>query len=543
MSAIREYAHDVLRRARVPMEPLDYVVDWLDQPRRHKVYPNTTMVPLPAPADEPGELLAGEVRPDAGPFDVGALSNMLANSYGITGRRLAIHTNEDVGGLPYYRTATWSRGTANGGGLYPLEVTLISGPSSPLRPGVYGYASAHHGLTQLASGDVSARIADALAAAGHESNTDQYLVVSVKFWKNAFKYNTFCYHVVSMDVGALLGTWRLWAAANGRRLRVFQWFDEQAVNDVLGVDGVSEGAFAVVALTPERPAAEYGSPGAPKAHTVTQESERSQTIRTFDRIELVHKATAAEATLPHRVPVCSGSSQLSPMAVPLGRAAEPRRRQSDALRMRRSSFGRFADTTPLGKDALHHILRAGAEALGVADEFARAPLTRLAVFVNHVEGVSPGSYTFHPESGSLDPIKLGAHGLLLQRSYFLQNYNLEQAAAVVVVLAKPFSIMDIAGDRGYRVVNAAVGSIAQQLYTAAAAVDVGAGAALGFDNVGLLEALGGPTDATSREVGTDVTTEWPMLIVAIGNERPSQANFSTVMYAHAQAPQQERGES
>lgn len=530
MSIVRDYLHDVLRRARVPMEPFDYEVDWVDQPRRHKVYPRTAMIPLPAPEDEGNESVAGGESDEGRPFAIGALSAMLANSYGITGRRLAIHTNEDVGGLPYYRTATWSRGTANGGGLYPLEVTLVSGPAADLTPGIYGYATAHHGLTRLATGDASTRIHAALAAAGYVSDADQYLVVSVKFWKNAFKYNTFSYHVVSMDVGALLGTWRLWARANGRAIQIFQWFDEDAVNDVIGVDGIGEGVFAVVALGPASTTSTLEETSTLKLRASNEESERSHSVRTFDRIELVHKETAAGATAPRGIPA-RGGAEVAHRGAPLAPPTVPTLTQSEAFRARRSSFGRFADNKPLAPGQLHAVLEAGSELLGVADEFLNeAPLTRLAVFVNHVDGIEPGSYWFDPPTGSLLPIELGPHGLLLQRSYFLQNYNLEQAAAVIVVTAKPFLVMDVAGDRGYRVVNAAVGSVAQQIYTTAASLGIGAGAALGFDNIGLLEALNGPQDAVSREVGIGPEVEWPMLIVAVGNERAAQADFRAVLY-------------
>ncbi len=56
---------------------------------------------------------------------------MLKDSYGLTGRRLGVQANTDLAGLPYYHHANWSRGTAGGGGLYPVSVHWASGPPVP----------------------------------------------------------------------------------------------------------------------------------------------------------------------------------------------------------------------------------------------------------------------------------------------------------------------------------------------------------------------------------------------------------------------------
>lgn len=76
------------------------------------------------------------------------------------------------------------------------------------------------------------------------------------------------------------------------------------------------------------------------------------------------------------------------------------------------------------------------------------------------------------------------------------------------------AVLDAVGDRGYRLVNATVGAIAQTVYTAASAVHTGCGVALGFDNLSYAE-----------ELGLEATGEAPLLIMMIGNERPAPADF------------------
>lgn len=215
MSYAHAYADAVMRRGRVPMEPADFVPDWADRPRKGKFHPGAEHFPLPDSAAlatatvQKG--LFGEVGDGA--FTLPLLGGMLQDSYGLTGRRLAVQANSDLGTLPLYPHANWSRGTASGGGLYPIGVHWVAGPSGPLTPGVYHYSTPHHSMQRLLAGDVSGEVRAALGDPTDGSDTDQFLVLGVKFWQNAFKYNSFSYHVVTMDIGALLQTWRIWARA------------------------------------------------------------------------------------------------------------------------------------------------------------------------------------------------------------------------------------------------------------------------------------------------------------------------------------------
>ncbi|MFD9130376.1 nitroreductase, partial [Kitasatospora sp. NPDC059571] len=221
MGYAHEYAAAVMQRARHPMEPADFVPDWSDRPRKEKYYPGADTLPLPQ-GDYPASATvaralaaSGVAAAGDGAFSLPLLSGMLLDSYGLTGRRLAVQANSDLGGLPLHTQANWSRGTASGGGLYPVETTWVCGPGGPLVPGVYRYSPAHHAVQRLLAGDVSGEVRAALGGAAGTADTDQFLVLGVKFWQNSFKYNSFCYHAVSMDVGALLQTWRMWAGGRG----------------------------------------------------------------------------------------------------------------------------------------------------------------------------------------------------------------------------------------------------------------------------------------------------------------------------------------
>ncbi|MFG3585850.1 SagB family peptide dehydrogenase [Streptomyces sp. NPDC047990] len=522
MGYAHEYATAVMRRGRVPMEPADFVPDWSDRPRKGKFFPGAQSVPLPdggcAEDATLGRGLFG--RAGTGAFTLPLLGAMLRDSYGLTGRRLAVQANTDLGSLPFYSHANWSRGTASGGGLYPIGVHWISGASGPLTPGVHYYDTPHHRLTRLLSGDVSAEVRAALGDLEEAAGTDQFLVLGVTFWQNSFKYNSFCYHAVTMDIGALVQTWRMWARAHGLHLGTALWFDEPRLGRLLGLDPEEDGVFAVVPLRWDGAAPEVPAPPTPGAAVRRLPDEKSRRVLSFPTLRHIHTATLAGAddrpaagVLDGALAAPAGPGERVPLPEPTPLEVPVRR----ALRERRSSFGRFTSAEPLDAARLAVVLRA-AVAAGTLDSDTEsaggAPLARLCVFVNHVRDVPAGLYEYDRDTGELVLMRTGDHGAFLQQNYFLANYNVEQAAAVLVPVARTHAVLDAVGDRGYRLVNAVVGAVAQAVYTTASAAGTGCGVALGFDSVSFEERLG------LAERG-----EIPLLIMMIGHERSRSADY------------------
>ncbi|MFJ8580836.1 SagB family peptide dehydrogenase [Micromonospora sp. NPDC093277] len=521
------YATAILRRGREPMPPADFTPNWADAPRRGKYYPAATAFPLPAAPEVTAGLdsaLAGPADADE-PFTLSLLAGMLHHSYGLLGRRLGIQANTDLAALPSYAHANWHRGTASGGGLYPCSVYWVAGPGAGVSPGVYHYAHTHHAMRRLLAGDVTARVN---AAVGPRTPASQFLIIGVKYWQNAFKYNNFSYHAVSMDVGTVLQTWRLWAGAQGLRIRPILWFDQAALADLLGLAPDDEALFAVVPLTwaaatPEvgrDPVAATPQPALDTVRVRHTDQERSRTLIGFDTLRRINRRTAAAAD--ERPPVGALAAAAAHPApadgtrVPLPDPQPMEMPVSTALTRRRSSFGRFAASRPMPAEQLAALLRATAATTIPCeiDGDADGPLAKVYAFVNHVVGVPAGGYGYDPDTHTLVRVTSGPPGDFLQRNYFLANYNLEQAAVVLVPTVRTHAVLDATGDRGYNLVNATIGAISQTFYTAAAALQLGAGVALGFDNVSYVE-----------ELGLADTGEFPLLIMLAGDERAGLGDY------------------
>ncbi|MFE0046047.1 nitroreductase family protein [Streptomyces albireticuli] len=525
MGFAHEYAAAIMHRGRIPMEPADFVPDWSDRPRKGKFYPGAESLPLPDGAlPDPGATVQEGVFASSGPrdepFTLPLLGGMLLDSYGRLGRRLGVQANTDLPSLPLYTDANWYRGTASGGGLYPVTVYWVNGPGGPLTPGVHHYSTTHHAMQRLLTGDVSGEVRESL---GNGTRADQFLVLGVKFWQNAFKYNSFCMHAVSMDVGAALQTWRIWARARGLRIEPALWFDEERLARLLGVDVAEEGIFAVVPLSWEGTRDDALAPapaaGGPAPRVRRTESERSRRVITFETVRRVQAATVAHAT-DRPAPGALAPAVALPAGeggrVPLPEAPPLTMGVREALRRRRSSFGRFDAREPLSAGQLAAILAAAASASvgGDAADPGGPPLAKLYVFVNHVAGVAPGAYEYVADDHALRLVKPGPPGAFLQENYFLSNYNLEQAGAVVVPAVRTAAVLDAVGDRGLRLVNATVGAVAQTFYTTASALGLGGGVALGFDTVSFVE-----------ELDLAGSGEAPLLIMLVGHERPGSADF------------------
>lgn len=192
-----------------------------------------------------------------------------------------------------------------------------------------------------------------------------------------------------------------------------------------------------------------------------------------------------------------------------------------ALRTRRSSFGRFSAWPALTPAELSALL-AAAETGGQLDSDVEEPdgasLIRLYACVNHVESTAPGIYVYESRERSLSLVKSGAPGSFVQSAYQMDNYNVEQAAAVIVVTVRTDAVLGALGDRGYRLLAAAAGAAAQAVYTACAAAGLGCGAALGLD-----------PPAYIAELDLARSGELPLLIMMVGRERPGSAAFRAEM--------------
>ncbi|MFL6128790.1 MAG: hypothetical protein ACJ73E_06975 [Mycobacteriales bacterium] len=484
-----------------------------DRPRTAKFFPGTDFVPL-ASTDYPADasVQAGLTRPGGTDrFTLPLLGGLLLDSYGLLGWRLG--SRAGTGPAPGYPQACWSRGTASGGDLYPISVYWAAGPSGPLLPGLYHYSPGRHGLDRLLAGDVAAEVRE--AAGGPE--TDHFLLLGVQFWQHSFEYGSRSYQVAAMDTGALLQTWRTWAHARGLLVEPVLWFDEPRLTRLLGVDPAREGLFAVIPLRWSGVPDDCDPPVGPRVRR--SDACPSRTLPDLEPVGALHASTVDARVRPDR----SALDGAGPPAVPAGgeRVALPAPAPLDmdvrtALRSRRNGPGRFTGQLPTTQPQLAAVLAAAAAGAELPTDVTGPgrPLASLHVVVNHVEGITPGSYRYVPATGELRLVAAGSPAGFLRRTCSPGGGDLEQAGVVLVPAVRTGAVLAAAGDRGHRLVTALVGASCQAVQLATAALGLACGTALGFDAVSYV-----------RELGLARTGEIPLLLLMVGPQGAPPGDF------------------
>jgi SagB-type dehydrogenase family enzyme len=103
----------------------------------------------------------------------------------------------------------------SGGGLHELQLYLIVATVSGLEPGMYRYDGWDHALEPVAPFDAAVRLMARQAAAsiGMTGLPQAVLVISARFGRTMWKYQSMAYALVLKNVGVLMGSMYLVAAA------------------------------------------------------------------------------------------------------------------------------------------------------------------------------------------------------------------------------------------------------------------------------------------------------------------------------------------
>ena len=534
----KDYAQAVFERSTKQMKPYNFIPNFSDQPSRFKTYLDVERVALPT--DFPRKLASmaeileriGTPQTESLDISLDAVSTLLQFAHGALNRRVGVTWNHDAKRLAVYSGSTFAygRGTPSGGGMYPTEIYWASGPNGTLMPGLYHYDNGHHALERLLTGDVTRRIQAAVFEHPSAMKTDQFLLIALNFWKNSFKYNSFCYHVITQDLGALLCSLRLIATGFHSDLQPILWYQDGEINQLLGLEKAYENVFAIVPLPAK---AQVDVSFRVKQHIpvpltrplLNRESfQRSKKIIRFETNEEMHEATlitnearpgtceALQASA--EVPVSDGQVPLPPPAMEL--------LQDDLLetfKKRHSSFGSFSAHVPLSRVELATLLYFGSAVRHYMSDLKPADgkphFTRLMVFINHVDGIEPGAYAYDQERHCLIPSQRRDMTFDLQQNYFLQNYNLDETGVLIAIVGAVDEMLRVYGNRGFRILNAEVGMVVQGLYMAATALSVACGAALGFNNIALNTLL-----------DLDETNQKTLLFLMAGHERQQIGNVN-----------------
>ncbi|MGH3826866.1 MAG: SagB family peptide dehydrogenase [Pseudonocardiaceae bacterium] len=441
---------------------------------------------------------------------------LLRELYGQTRIHWAYPGDSQFGYLSAAPRVGVARPVPSGGGLYPLSVYIATGPDQDVPPGLYHYDTAHHALELLRPGDHRAALITSLTIPPHQ-DAGLVLVITTRFWRNAFKYREFGYRLQSQETGVLTAQAFALADAMDLSASVHLHFADERINRLIGLETFRESVMAVLTLTGP---ATTTSPGSrlPSYDELAAEPVAAPAHQPRDITEVLpvtaalHAASMSQPQMspprvlePHDldIPLPPGQPR-----VPLPAAAV---RLADGIAERASAPGGFV-TQPL---RLHHV----AAVLDAASASHRLPGrgcplgTILYCLLLRVEGIAPGAYRYLPDEHAVVPA--GTPELLrrvLDEAHrsVLTRLALNEAGMALIPVGNYQSGVRAHGDRWYRLQHIAAGIMIHRATLAAAAV--GLSARIFSD---------GTTDTVEEALGLAGTPNQSLSMLLVGHRRLS----------------------
>lgn len=221
------------------VDALGTVAHWGRQPEPYKGYPGAPRTALPSP-DASGGPTVGEAllrrrstrsyAPE--PVSLDELSRVLQLTSGISADRWGNAR----------RTAPSS------GALYPIELYPVVHRVDGVAPGVYHYAFREHALELVRPGDFRQRVVEQGILQEFLGECAVVVFLTLILQRMRFRYQDRSYRYGLLEAGHIGQNLYLAAVASGLGACAVGAFMDDAINDMLGVDGTEEAALYMLAI-------------------------------------------------------------------------------------------------------------------------------------------------------------------------------------------------------------------------------------------------------------------------------------------------------
>ena len=469
-SATWDY-HDATKHSYRSVRTSGHILDWKNHPSPFKIYPNLPAIPLPrfsgplscdALAAISSAIAPGNDQPG---LTLETLAKLLFLSAGITRRRT------HPGGEFFFRAASHT------GAMYAIELYLICGPLPDLEAGVYHFGPGDFALRRLRKGDQRDVLVRATGAGASVAQAPLIIVSTGTYWRNAWKYQSRTYRHFGWDNGTLLAN--LLAAATGMGLsaRVMLGFQDEPVNELLGIDTMREVALSLLPVGhSQEPCRKIQGNPDPLDHEnipYSQEEVDYPAMREMHRASSLTSAAEvrewAKPMPPAEFPPAKGD--LIPLVPPDGGSA--RGDSIDRVILRRGSTRKFAIESITFAQLSTILTHSTREFSADFQNPPGAMLTELYLIVHAVEGLRPGAYVLHRAPMALELLKDG--DFRREAGVLGLDQDLPAEASVAIFfMADLKPILRRYGNRGYRAVQLEAGILGGKMYLAAYAQKLGA---------------------------------------------------------------------
>jgi SagB-type dehydrogenase family enzyme len=211
-------------------------VSWGQTIPPYKEYPGADKVKLPAPEESGADLVVAlDARRSVRSFADRALKLEQLS-------RLLLSAD----GISHARGSVAMRTAPSGGALYPIDIYVAVSDVEGLKAGLYHYRPADSSLELVEAGDFDARLNGAAFEQGCVGSSPVTIVLTARFERSTKKYADRGYRYTYMEGGAICQNVYLQANALQMGTVAVGAFNDDALNELLGIDGSSEAALLIM---------------------------------------------------------------------------------------------------------------------------------------------------------------------------------------------------------------------------------------------------------------------------------------------------------
>jgi SagB-type dehydrogenase family enzyme len=220
------------------LDALGSVANWGQPVSLYKAYPGATVVRLPEPRLDGGLLAAQAIAKRRSTRDYAAVA-MTSDELS----RLLFLTS----GVSADKYGNARRTAPSSGALYPIEVYAVVHRVDGIDSGVYHYAYREHALEQVRTGDFRANVVEQAIAQEFLGECGVVLFLTMIMQRMRPKYQDRSYRYGLLEAGHVGENAYLAATSMGLGACGVGAFMDDAINEMLGVDGVEEAAVYMLA--------------------------------------------------------------------------------------------------------------------------------------------------------------------------------------------------------------------------------------------------------------------------------------------------------
>ncbi len=515
--------HEETKHSELSLRMSRHYLDFDNKPRPFKVYLDLPSISLPGdfpiPTRDALMCIRSVMRPlekdleQQPTIDIHTLAQLLFFSAGIT-REMKFDS-----GIYYMRAASAT------GALYPIELYVICQDITGLPAGIYHFCPGDFSLTELRSGDYTAKLA-AMAGYNHDILTSPVTIAFTSLaWRNTWKYTARSYRHWFWDSGVIAANLLAVGISAGLRPSLVMGFVDSAVNSLLLLEQRKEAAIVLAPIISR--SSTFAKITADDDHHLQPDSNLAVQAIDIPRILAISKGKETEYPeiwKLHEASSLTSSKEVIEWLLHSGlnnnfnqvkrwpnnldskeqgekkhlhqecmSQEEDDLLQREGLRtqesignviLRRGSSRRFSHFA-ISRDQLSTILYSSTQ--GVPLDFKKAvecSLVDIYLIANAVEGFAAGHYFYDRHTNSLK--QLGIKKEIVSRNesgYLCLGQPLfSNASAVLFLMTDLDATLKALGNRGYRACQFEAGVIAGKIYLSSYAQGLGASGSTFFDD-------------------------------------------------------------